>query len=472
MNPMKNKLPLFLLFALLVVILFFPLSNLIGLQGKNEMIPVVSDRTEDYAKVSQILQNKCVDCHAPGMLRKPIYSDFPVAKQLMEKDIEQAGARLILTKKLFSGEQSFTLLQLARIEHVVRNDMMPPALYLAMHWTDHLTAEEKQSILAWIAQERSKSPWSKDAAEAFKGEPVQALPLTVELDADKVALGDKLFHDRLLSGDNTLNCASCHDLARGGTDQAKVATGIRGQQGPINSPTVYNAMYNIAQFWDGRAKDLQEQAAGPVANPVEMGAQWDEVVEKLKQVPEYQEAFASLYPEQGLTKTTVTDAIAVFEQSLVTGNSRFDQYLRGNKAILSQDEIQGYELFKANCTSCHFGPALGGLSFEKMGVERDYFKLRGGELTEADNGRFNVTKQEQDRHFFKVPVLRNIELTYPYFHDGSTDNLAEAVEIMARDQLGKTFTNDELAKLLAFLQTLTGEYKGKPLTQLTGEDIQ
>ena len=469
---MKNKIPLLLIFFILVVILFFPLSNLIGLQGKNEIIPALPNRSADFSTVSQILQNKCVDCHAPGMLRKPVYSDLPIAKELMEHDIDRAQARLMLTKKLFSGDKDFTPLQLARIEHVVRNDMMPPSLYLSMHWNGGLSSDEKHKILTWIANERAKLPWSKEAAEAFKGEPIQPLPLTVNLDEDKVELGNKLFHDRLLSGDNTLNCASCHDLTRGGTDQAKVATGIRGQQGPINSPTVYDAMYNIAQFWDGRAKDLQEQAAGPVANPIEMGAHWDEVVEKLKQVPEYQEAFARLYPEQGLTKTSVTDAIAIFEQSLVTGNSRFDQYLRGNTAILNDEELEGYALFKANCTSCHFGPALGGRSFEKMGVKRDYFKQRGGEQTDADNGRYNVSQQARDLHVFKVPVLRNIELTYPYFHDGSTYNLAEAVDIMAKDQLDKTLTTDETAKLVAFLLTLTGEYKGKPLTQLTAEDIQ
>lgn len=466
-----NKLSLFFL-SLLAVILFFPLSNLIGLQGKNEMIPIISNGSESFGKVSRIMQNKCVDCHAPGMLRKPFYAEFPVAKQLMEKDMEQGSARLSLSKKLFSGEDVFTPLMLARIEHVIRNDSMPPAQYLLMHWTDSLSADEKQTMLAWIAEERAKSPWSRDAAAASKGEPIPPLPLKVELDADKVSLGDKLFHDRLLSGDNSLNCASCHDLTRGGTDQAKVATGIHGQQGPINSPTVYNAMYNIAQFWDGRAKDLQEQAAGPVANPIEMGAQWDEVVEKLKQVPEYQEAFANLYPEQGLTKTSVTDAIAVFEQSLVTGNSRFDRYLRGNTAMLTSDEIEGYALFKSNCASCHAGPALGGLSYEKMGVKRDYFKMRGGELADADNGRFNVTKQEKDRHFFKVPILRNIELTYPYFHDGSVSSLKDAVRIMGEVQLNKAFNNDEIANMEAFLRTLTGEYKGKSLTQLTAEDIQ
>ncbi|MCD2450944.1 cytochrome-c peroxidase [Methylicorpusculum oleiharenae] len=468
---MKKAL-LILLLLLLAVFLFFPISNLMGLQGKNELIASVPGTSENFAEVSQILQNKCVDCHSPGMTRMPVYANLPIAKQLMENDIEQAGKRLVLTKKIFSGENAFTPLMLARLEHVVRSGIMPPAEYILMHWTGNLTDAEKQTILVWIAGERSKSPWSQDSAEPFKGEPVQTLPLSVSLNQDTIALGRKLFHDRLLSGDNTLNCASCHDLTRGGTDQAKVSTGIRGQQGPINSPTVYNAMYNIAQFWDGRAKDLQEQAAGPVANPGEMGADWDVMIEKLKQVADYQNAFAELYPEQGLTKESVTGAIAVFEQSLVTPNSRFDQYLRGNKTVLTADEKAGYNLFKANCTACHFGPALGGLSFEKMGVKQDYFKLRGGPVNDVDNGRFNVTQLEKDRHFFKVPVLRNIELTQPYFHDGSVDNLADAVRIMSQVQLDKTLTDDETGKIVAFLKTLTGEYKGKPLARLTAEDIK
>ena len=461
-----------LFLSFFVLVSFFPLSNVLGLQGKNQPIDVQKDRSENFAQVSQILQNKCVDCHAPGMLRKPFYADFPLAKQLMETDIAQASQRMILTPKLFSGEEIFSPVMLARLEHVVLNDSMPPALYLTMHWTDYLNTTEKQVFLAWISEERAKLPWSQESAPAFKGEPVQPLALTLDLDAKKVALGNKLFHDRRLSGDDTINCASCHDLTRGGTDQAQVSTGIRGQQGPINAPTVYDAMYNIAQFWDGRAKDLQEQAAGPVANPLEMGAQWDQVVEKLKQDPDYQQAFAALYPEQGLSKTSVTDAIAVFEQSLVTANSRFDRYLRGDTSILNDTEKQGYTLFKRYCASCHSGPALGGLSFEKMGVKRDYFKQRGGELTEADNGRFNVTKDEKDRHVFKVTVLRNIEMTYPYFHDGSTHNLAEVVEIMGKDQVNKAFTHDETAQLVAFLLTLTGDYQGKSVAHLTTEDLR
>jgi len=461
-----------LLFLLAAVVIFLPLSNLMGLSGENEPIAVVAGSTPNFAKVSQVFQNKCVDCHSPGMTRMPIYAKLPIAKQLMEKDIANASSRLILSKQLYSGEAKFTPLELARLEGVIRNNSMPPHLYLSMHWAAKLSPEDKQIILTWIAEERAQLAWSIDSTNDLKGEPVQPLPINVSVDAQKIALGQKLFHDTLLSGDNTLSCASCHDLTKGGTDQAKVATGIKGQQGPINSPTVYNAMYNLAQFWDGRAKDLQAQAAGPVANPGEMGEQWNNVVIKLKQVPGYQNAFALLYGQQGLTEETVTDAIASFEQSLVTPDSRFDKYLRGDKNILTANEKSGYDLFKISCASCHNGPAVGGLSYEKMGVKQDYFKLRGSQLTDADNGRFNVTKDEKDRHFFKVPVLRNVELTFPYFHDGSVGNLSDAVRIMGKVQKNKEFTEEEINNIVAYLKTLTGEYKGKPVTQLTNQDVR
>jgi len=456
----------------LTAFLFFAISNLLGVNEENKPILVKPGISEDYVKVTRILQNKCVDCHSPGMTRMPIYSELPIAKQLIAKDIKEAGERFILSPEVYSGEKTFTPLMLARLEHVIVNNLMPPVQYLSMHWNGRLNTEEKEVILAWIANERSQNSWSNESAETYKGEPVQPLPLTIELDLEKVALGDKLFHDTLLSGDNTLSCASCHDLAKGGSDQAQVSTGIRGQQGPINSPTVYNAMYNLAQFWDGRAKDLQEQAEGPVANPIEMGANWENVVSKLKQVSEYTDIFTKLYPEQGLTKATVTDAIAIFEQSLITPNSRFDQYLRGNQAILNQNEKAGYSLFKENCISCHFGPALGGLSYEKMGIAQDYFKMRGGKLTDVDNGRFNVTGKESDRHYFKVPVLRNVELTYPYFHDGSVDDLSEAVRIMGVTQLGINFSKDEIQKMVAFMKTLTGEYKGVSLSGLNEKQAE
>lgn len=451
-------------FIALIIILSFPLSNLLGLAGKNEPIAVKVRTSNNFAEISTILQNKCIDCHSPNKVRLPFYSELPIAKQLIAKDIKAASQRFILDDKTYSGEKPFTQLMLARLESVINNNRMPPNLYLAMHWSERLNQTEKETITKWIKRERANHVWSQGSSEAHKGESVQTLPLTTQLDAKKVQLGDKLFHETLLSGDDTLSCASCHSLNKGGTDQLAVSTGIRGQQGPINSPTVYNAMYNLAQFWDGRAKDLQTQAAGPVANPIEMGARWEEVINKLKKEPEYQEVFSQLYPDKGLNKETVTDAIAIFEKSLLTPNSRFDQYLRGKNDALSSNEKEGYLLFKQNCTSCHFGPALGGLSYEKMGVKQDYFAIRGSELTEVDNGVFNVTKKEADRYFFKVPVLRNVELTYPYFHDGSVKSLSEAVRIMGKVQVDKTFSDEQVSQLVSFLKTLTGEYEGKPLS--------
>ncbi|MGZ5025997.1 MAG: cytochrome c peroxidase, partial [Methylobacter sp.] len=247
-----KKIPVIVV-ASVAVALFLPLSNMLGLTPANEPIAPVPNTSVNFAKVSQIFQNKCVDCHSPGMTRMPIYAELPIAKQLMASDIKNASARFLITKAMYSGESPFTPLMLARLEGVLRNNTMPPLLYLSMHWNENLNQNEKSAILAWIGEERAKLAGNEVIPE-FKGEPVQPLSIKANLDADKIALGKQLFFDFRLSGDNMLNCASCHSLAKGGTDQAKVATGIRGQQGPINSPSVYNAGYNIAQFWDGRAK--------------------------------------------------------------------------------------------------------------------------------------------------------------------------------------------------------------------------
>ena len=455
-----------ILIAMIAFVLFLPLSNMLGLTSHNDPIAFSEGTSLSFKAASNILQNKCVDCHSPGMTRLPFYAKFPIADQLMEKDIKTASARLEITKPMYSGESPFTPLMLARLEGVLRNDSMPPNLYLSMHWTGRLNYEEKTAILSWIGEEREKLAWSHDTAPTLKGEPIQPLPLHVSLDQNKVFLGQRLFFDRRLSGDQSMNCASCHDLSKGGTDQSRVATGIRGHQGPINSPSVFNASYNLAQFWDGRAKDLAEQAAGPVASPGEMGAEWSHVVETLKQDESYQKDFSALYPDQGLTQSTITHAIATYEESLVTGGSRFDEYLRGNKNILTPEERNGYHLFKIDCASCHFGPTLGGMSFEKLGTSQDYFAKRGSTVTEVDNGRFNVTHNEADRHVFKVPNLRNVEVTPPYFHDGSAATLEEAVRTMASVQLGKELSQSEVSDMVAFLKTLTGKYNGVSLQSL------
>lgn len=286
-------------------------------------------------------------------------------------------------------------------------------------------------------------------------EPIKPLPARLNLDARKVNLGKSLFHDKRLSKDNSLSCASCHDIAAGGVDGKQFAVGIKGQVGPINTPTVLNSGLNFRQFWDGRAATLEEQAAGPVHNPGEMGSNWQEVIGKLSQDKAFVEQFKVAYPD-GLKGKNIQDAIATFEKSLITP-SRFDRYLNGEGMALQEDEKQGYQLFKNyGCVACHQGQGVGGNMYQTFGVLGNYFKDKG-KVTDADLGRYAVTKNEADRHVFKVPSLRNVELTSPYFHDGSAKTLDEAVEVMFRYQLGRSAPAADKALIVKFLKTLTGE---------------
>ncbi|MDH3625879.1 MAG: cytochrome-c peroxidase [Myxococcales bacterium] len=296
-------------------------------------------------------------------------------------------------------------------------------------------------------------------------EPLKPLPELGELNMEKVALGRKLFHDTILSGDGTLACSTCHTLDHGGAEPRKTSKGIRGQLGPINSPTVLNSSLNFVQFWDGRARDLREQAEGPVANPIEMGATWEGVVKRLEGNAKYVAEFKALY-EDGITKNNITDAIAVYEEALITP-SRFDKYLMGDQNAITDAEKKGYETFKAvGCPTCHNGVLIGGGMFQKMGLVNDYFKDRGTEVTEADLGRFNVSKNPAEKHFFKVPTLRNVELTPPYLHDGSRATLEETVRVMGKYQLGRDLTEAEINSIVTFLKSLTGELP--PYARLPG----
>jgi len=294
----------------------------------------------------------------------------------------------------------------------------------------------------------------KPAAVAV--EPLKPLPSSVDVNKDKVLLGRSLYHDTALSGDGTISCATCHSFDHGGAEPRKTSIGMKGHVGPINAPTVLNSGYNFVQFWDGRAKDLQEQAAGPVANPGEMGETWENVVKKLKKNPDYVAAFSKLY-DDGITENNTTDAIAEYEKSLITP-SRFDAYLLGDENAITEAEKEGYATFKeVGCTACHTGINVGGTMFQKLGLVKDYFKDRGTPLTDADLGRFNVTKNPAEKHFFKVPTLRNVELTAPYLHDGSRDTLEETVQIMGEYQLGRDLSEAQIKSIVAFLKSLTGE---------------
>ena len=295
-----------------------------------------------------------------------------------------------------------------------------------------------------------------------EAEPITPLPLTVSLDDRKVELGRSLFHDARLSADSSVSCANCHILAKGGVDQLARSRGIGGREGGINAPTVFNSGFNFRQFWNGRAETLEEQVDGPLQHPAEMGATWPQAIAALSKDQSYRAEFAAIYPD-GIQPHNVRDAIATFERSLITPNSRFDRFLRGDHTAMDKKEQAGYRLFKQlGCASCHQGMNIGGNMYQKLGVMEDYFTARGN-ISEADLGRFSITKREEDRYFFKVPSLRNVALTPPYLHDGSARNLRDVVMVMARYQLGEKIDEDEVGKIVAFLHTLTGEYQGKPL---------
>ena len=293
-------------------------------------------------------------------------------------------------------------------------------------------------------------------------EPIKVIPTELRFDARKVALGRELFQEKRLSHDNTVSCASCHDLSRGGADTRQRSLGIGGAEGAINSPTVFNSGLNFKQFWDGRANTLEDQIDGPVQSVVEMGSTWSEVVSKLSAIPQYANSFRDIYAD-GIKKENIKDALATFERSLVTPNSRFDRFLRGDDDVLSVDEREGYAKFKSlGCASCHQGVNVGGNMVETMGAMEDYFAERG-KVTKADYGRFNVTGREEDRFVFKVPSLRNVTRTAPYFHDGSVQQLEDAVRLMGKFQLGQSLSEEDVSQLVKFLGTLTGEYEGRAL---------
>lgn len=290
--------------------------------------------------------------------------------------------------------------------------------------------------------------------------PITPIPAANDLDARRVALGRKLFHDPVLSRDRSVSCASCHSLAEGGTDHLRRSVGIEGKLGSVNAPTVFNSSLSFRQFWDGRVESLEAQVDGPLTSPNEMGSSWEEVVARLQADSGYAIGFKAAYAD-GVKKENVRHAIAEFERSLVTPNARFDRHLRGETDALTAQEQAGYAKFaRYGCISCHQGVNVGANMFERMGAMGDYFADRGN-ITPADWGRFNVTGLEEDRFFFKVPSLRNVGATAPYFHDGSAATLEAAVEVMAKYQLGRILPAQDLADIVAFLKTLTGEYEGR-----------
>ena len=273
-----------------------------------------------------------------------------------------------------------------------------------------------------------------------------------------IQLGKSLYFDNRLSKDNTQSCNTCHNLDTYGVDNKSFSEGNDGGLGGRNSPTTFNAALHMTQFWDGREPDVEAQAGGPVLNPVEMAMPNEKaVIDRLSTIDEYKVMFAKAFPNDAnsITYANMKTAIGAYERLLITP-SKFDKYMNGDNDALSGKEKRGMKLFMdAGCITCHAGPLLGGNMYQKFGLVNDYWEYTKSE--NIDKGRFDVTNKESDLYVFKVPSLRNIEKTAPYFHDGSVQSLKDAIQIMGKTQLNRELSVKEVSGILYFLETLTGE---------------
>ncbi len=460
---------------------------------------VPSAELPQHEQLARIFEDGgCLSCHSANPVI-PFYAKLPVAGKIVMADID-SGYRAFDMRPFMDVLEAMSMMSadcsdcestdgcesgdacnghdkcntsiagfvnpvdLAKIEKVVLDERMPMPKYYLVHWGSSLTKAKREIVLDWVAKERAAHYFEALGSER-SAEPVRPIDMALEVDPAKVALGQSLFNDTRLSVDNTISCASCHGLETAGVDNKQYSEGVGGQFGGVNAPTVYNAAYNFVQFWDGRAATLADQAAGPPLNPVEMASEsFEQIIAKLNADKEFKKAFTAVYPD-GINEANITNAIEEFEKTLITPNSRFDKWLRGDDSALGAEELEGYELFKKyDCATCHIGQNLGGLSYELMGLRNDYFGDRGLELTVEDNGRFKETKLERDRHRFKVPGLRNVEHTWPYYHDGTRLTLEDAVKDMAHYQGDYELSDNEVAKIVSFLKTLTGEHNGVLLT--------
>jgi cytochrome c peroxidase len=434
-----------------------------------ELLPI-PDMTK-FAAAAELVRDKCMICHSRGY-DTAFYTARPGIRQIIERDYRKGLRSLDLGQELREGELARPVGEavLAKIEWTMLKGTMPPAGFVAVQWDRGINREQRRAVLDWIRATRAADYATGTAREDRSNEPVQPLPEALPHDAAKAALGEKLFFDKRLSLDDSISCASCHILDKGGADGRRFSEGVGGLLGNANAPTVFNAAFNIRQFWDGRAADLQEQAAAPPFNPVEMASEnWDSIIEKLVKDKSLHDEFLSVYPvsqggakdKGGWTGENITDALAHYEKTLVTPDSRFDLWLKGDDGTLSEQEAAGYRRFKDyRCASCHVGKTLGGRSFEYMDLKRNYFADRGESLP-SDEGLKAFTGKAEDLHKFKVPNLRNIELTAPYLHDGTVETLDEAVGIMGVYLSGIGIPQADRTLIVAFLRTLTGKYQGK-----------
>ena len=415
-------------------------------------------------QVAAILeQNGCYSCHS-GQDGTPFYAKLPFADPILAH--VEIGTRFWDLRKEDLENPSEVLL--SKLQHSVTSGNMPLVEYKLIHWGTGFNKAEKSLLTEWILSQRQERFATGTACEAYAQHALQPIPDSLSTDIRKVTLGRKMYNEARVSLDGTLSCATCHVIDQGGADSrgTRTSEGIYGQFGGINAPTVLNAAFNVEQFWNGRAHTLADQAAGPPVNPVEMGDQtWEQICERLKEDASLVAEFQSIYPE-GITQATVTDAIAEYEKTLITPNDRLDQMLKGDENALTEEEKKGLAAFMDNsCAVCHVGKTLGGQSFETLGIYEDYYAAREQSnpdivYNDDDKGLAGFTGDTADLHRFKVPGLRNISKTSPYFHDGTQATIEDAVRAMFRFELGvKEAPESDVASISAFLRTLDGEIK-------------
>ena len=338
----------------------------------------------------------------------------------------------------------FRRLSRQRLRQIYRVGLVVVAVAIALVWQQFQVSDE---ALKADRQIEMTSPGR---------EPIQAIPAAVFYDSDKYALGEKLFKEPSLSKTGQISCASCHNVKAGGADNKRYSNGITGTLTQVNTPTIFNLVYNFRFNWSGKYDSLTAHTDSLAKNLVVMGNTWEEVAQKLAEIDDYRQTFEAIYAG-GVSKENIIDAIVTYESALTTPNAAFDRYLRGDVSAISASAEAGYDLFKAyGCVSCHQGVNVGGNMFQQFGIIGDYFSDRGN-ITQADLGRFNVTGDKADRYVFRVPSLRNVAITPPYLHDGSAQTLKKAIKIMVKYQLGRPIPTTDIELIAEFLETLTGE---------------
>lgn len=413
-----------------------------------------------------LLQAKCADCHGANTEINSFIN--LLSGNMLRRDVQNARRAWKM-----EGEPTLRsgIVDYLKMDHVLRTRKMPPVQYTVVHLGSRLTPQDVELL---------RLRFSEEGAAQRRFRPIEPVELQQE-ELVRAHLGYLLYHDARLSTNNAVSCSTCHDMSMGGTDHKPKSEGVPGadgkpQLGGVNAPTVFNAGGHIRQFWDGRAADLKEQAGGPPLNPVEMGyatpEDWEKIADKLREDPLLVALFDYVYGEDSINGDSITDAIAAFERTLATPDSPFDRYLKGQADALDAEQKQGMNHFVSyGCATCHAGPALGGLSFEYINKHAPLRDFACKNYTEGAWGLHDFTKKDEHRDLFRVPTLRNVALTYPYFHTGTVQRLEQAVSIMFAAEAGVTPAPSVLRAVTRFLEAQTGTLRGKSLHELTPQDV-